>query len=448
MTLRDRFRAAFEAFTHPAALAAVSVKVDDSPGWQSLTAGPNDRDYAEMQELYQDALTAWRKNPMAKRIVDVTTDFCLGDGLKPEAAGTMGTFLNRWWDHPKNHMDLRLPELTDELTRAGDLFITLHRNPVDGVSYVRAIPKDRIVKIESLANDWETEIAFVQATDSGGTKTWIAHNAAGSDEAEAVMVHYKVNRVVGATLGESDLATLIPWLLRYSRMLEDRVRLNWAIRAFLWIVTVPAGKVRSKQEEYRTPPEGGSVIVKDDAETWEAVTPNLHAYDAQWDLTAVRRMIDSGSGMPPHWRGEPTDVNLATATAMERAASRHLRRRQLFLQHMTIDLAHVAYSRAYQIAKVRAKPDRAKIEIEAPDVSRQDNKDLATAAQTIADALVKLSDTLPRQRSATLRERILRMFMRFAGETLDEDEAQAILAELPTEGVEDGDEPTESDRKE
>ena len=433
MTLRDRFAAAVAGFTNPAALAAVSVQVDDSPGWQSLTGGPNDRDAAEIQELYQDALIAWRKNPMAKRIVDVTTDFCLGDGLTPEATGQIGSFLSRWWDHPKNHMDLRLPELTDELTRAGDLFITLHRNPVDGLSYVRAIPKDRIIRIDTLPNDWETEIAFHQVTDSGGTNKWPAHGAAGSEEAEAVMVHYKINRVVGATMGESDLATLLPWLLRYSRMLEDRVRLNWAIRAFLWIVTVPSAKVRAKQEQYRTPPDGGSVVVKDDAETWEAITPNLHAYDAQWDLKAVRQMIDSGAGIPPHWRGEPTDVNLATATAMERAASRHLRRRQLFLQHMTIDLAHIAYTRAYQIAKVRAKPDRSKIEIEAPDVSRQDNKDLATAAQTIADALVHLSETLPAQRSPTLRERILRMVMRFAGETLEENEVQAILAELPFE---------------
>jgi hypothetical protein len=35
------------------------------------------------------------------------------------------------------------------------------------------------------------------------------------------MLHYAVNRPLGALLGEGDLATLIPWLLRYSRMLED-----------------------------------------------------------------------------------------------------------------------------------------------------------------------------------------------------------------------------------
>ena len=66
------------------------------------------------------------------------------------------------------------------------------------------------------------------------------------------MLHYAVNRPLGALLGESDLTTMLPWLQRYSRMLEDRVRLHWAMRAFLWMVTVPANKVREKQEQYRT----------------------------------------------------------------------------------------------------------------------------------------------------------------------------------------------------
>ena len=71
------------------------------------------------------------------------------------------------------------------------------------------------------------------------------------------MLHYATNRPLGALLGESDLTTMIPWLLRYSRMLEDRVRLHWAVRAFLWLVTVPSNKIDAKREQYRTPPDSG-----------------------------------------------------------------------------------------------------------------------------------------------------------------------------------------------
>ena len=238
---------------------------------------------------------------------------------------------------------------------------------------------------------------------------------------------------------------MLPWMLRYSRLLEDRVRLHWAARAFLWIVTVPSNLVKAKQEQYRAAPDSGSIIVKDEAETWQAVNPDLKGFDAQFDLRAIRQMIDAGSGMPPHWRGEAHDVSLATAQAMEHSASRHLRRRQLYLRFLVQDLSHHAYTRAFQLGKVRAKPNAEAITVEITDIDRDDNEGLATAAKTIAEALATLSEILPTQKSPTLRRRILQMVMRFAGEILPETTIDQILreipAEIPTTGVGTGFDP-------
>jgi hypothetical protein len=33
--------------------------------WQTISGRKHDRTWSEIQELYTDALTAWRKNPMA-----------------------------------------------------------------------------------------------------------------------------------------------------------------------------------------------------------------------------------------------------------------------------------------------------------------------------------------------------------------------------------------------
>ena len=198
-----------------ARLASVTVTVDDADGpsgsgWVGFQGGPNDRDHHEIQQLYEDALTAWRKNPLAKRIIDCTVDYVLGDGMTPTAPGQIGAFLRRWWTHPKNHMDRRLPELAEELARAGDLFLTLHTNPVDGLSYVRPIPKDRIVKIETAPNDWETELVYYERQEVGEPRPWLSPHHTDAAEAPAIMLHYSVNRVVGALLGESDLATMLP----------------------------------------------------------------------------------------------------------------------------------------------------------------------------------------------------------------------------------------------
>ncbi len=110
------------------------------------------------------------------------------------------------------------------------------RNNLDGMSYIRFVTKDQIQKIETAPNDWETELVYYEAPPAGEyePRRWLSPDHPEAGMADAVMLHYAVNKPMGAQMGESDLTTIIPWLLRYSRMLEDRVRLHWAARAFLY----------------------------------------------------------------------------------------------------------------------------------------------------------------------------------------------------------------------
>jgi AcrR family transcriptional regulator len=262
------------------------------------------------------------------------------------------------------------------------------------------------------------------------------------------MLHYSVNRPMGALVGESDLTTMIPWLQRYSRMLEDRVRLHWAVRAFLWVVTVPTNKVKSKREQYRTPPEAGSIIVKDELETWEPVSPLLRGSDASHDLRAVRHMIDAGSGYPPHWRGEPAESNLATATAMQAPTERHLIRRQKYFSYMLQDIVFNAYLRAVQVGKARkiAEDDYEQLFIvSAPDVSRTDNEALARASRDVATAFDTLSNNLVLKDRPVLAKLLMRMIFKFAGEPQNDEVLNQLLAEMPNNAPEDGGSSEEED---
>jgi hypothetical protein len=330
LTLRQRLARLITGAENPAGLRPSLPLVEDSPaGWSLLDQRPHDYHPGEVQRIYSDSLEAWRKNPLAWRIIAITTDYVVGDSIALSSPlRRFDRFVRTFWSHPKNRLDLRLEPMCDELSRAGDLFLVLFRNRLDGMSYLRVVTKDRIVRIQTAENDWETEIAYYEQESGGGERCWLSPHHPDSAAAEAVMLHYAVNRPAGALLGEGDLTTMLPWLQRYSRMLEDRVRLHWAMRAFLWMVTVPTEKVPVKKEQYRIPPESGSIVVKDKDESWEAVTPALHGIDASHDLKAVRGLIDAGSGYPPHWRGEAADANLATAQAMQSPTERHLMRRQ------------------------------------------------------------------------------------------------------------------------
>lgn len=414
-------------------LASVSAQVDESPGWTSLTGRPHDYDPSRVQEIYADALEAWRKNPIAWRIISITTDYVVGDKFtisSPKRA--LNKFIEEFWNHPKNRFDLRLHPMCDELSRAGDLFALLFRNPQDGMSYIRFVTKDRIQKIETAENDWETEHAYYETQDVGEPKKWLSPTHPGAPESDSVMLHYAINRPVGALLGESDLVTMIPWLLRYSRMLEDRVRLHWAVRAFLWMVTVPTNKVQAKREQYRTPPEAGSIIVKDDTEKWEVQTPLLRGADARYDMQAVRTMIDAGSGFPPHWRGDAGDISLATAQAMQGPTERHLKRRQRYFIYILHDILFHAYQRAVQIGRARRISGQNYNQLFAthlPDISRWDNEALARAARDVSQAFYTLTSQLAALPPALAHEAI-RMTFKFAGEPVSEELITTIMQEL------------------
>lgn len=426
MTWLDRWRQRRQ-------LAAAADLREGAGGWSAIAGGPfgrGDRPADDATRQYNDALLAWRTNPYAKRIIDIITDYTVGDGLTPVAPGELGRFIDTFWTHPQNRLDLRLPELMDELSRAGDLFLVLFRNPADGMSYVRAVPKSEVVEIAAAENDWEREVAYVvRASLAADTTVFLAPAHPDAATADAVMLHYSINRPVGALLGESELASILPWLRNYSRMLEDRVRLNWAARAFLWFVTVPTGRVNAKAEQYNAPPEPGSIVVHDDGERWEMQAPNLHGLDAQHDLRALRQAISAGSGQPPHWHGDGGDVNRAVAGAMQDPAVRHLRRRQRHLQHVVVDLCAVAYERAYGLGRVRRRPDRAAIRVDLPDISREDNESLALAAERLTGAFGALLAALPGF-SPTLAGQLLPLIFKFAGEPLSPGLTGMILDEL------------------
>ena len=143
--------------------------------------GPLDRSWAELSGQFSDALETWRKNPLARRIIGLTSSYVVGDGITLTSAyGPLKRYLAQWWSDPKNLMDLRLTALSDELARAGELFIVLHFNRADGMSYVRTVPASLIDGIKWAAGDYEEETSYHEMVGlddpdyAKGGRTWYA----------------------------------------------------------------------------------------------------------------------------------------------------------------------------------------------------------------------------------------------------------------------------------
>jgi hypothetical protein len=414
------------------ALLSISATVDDSPGWTSLHATPLDTPWPELYQQFTDALEAWRKNPLARQIVRLTSGYVVADGITLSSDyQPLQRFITRFWYHPLNNLPGRLPAWCDELTRSGELFPVLNR-AADGMSYVRMVPASEIDGIQWLPGDYESETAYHRGgvTDPDGT-WWTGPHAQNAPAATQLMLHYAINRPVGCTRGESDLAPILPWLRHYSRWLEDRVRINWASRVWLWFVRVPSNKIAAKQTQYARPPEPGSIIVHDEGEEWDMKSPAIAARDVASDGKAMRYMVASGAGVPLHMLSEAEGTNLATAEAQNDVTARHYRQRQQTFAQMLVDLTLHAYEhwRVHQ-----ARPPRActyaDLSVSLPEIVRSDNGALATAGREIVGMLSELRGQLSQAGiplTDDLHRRTVDLAFRFAGEILDREEIDALL---------------------
>jgi hypothetical protein len=429
---------------------AISRPVDDVGPWANLipppgpphaggwgaypwqTAGVADRPWHEIAQDLDDALEAWRKNFLVRQIVRLTTAYVVGDGITVKADHRLAAaFTQEFWFHRQNRVDRRLSAWCDELTRSGELFIALFTNLVDGMSYVRAVPARQIVGIETSRDDYEQELAYWEqtqdptATQPGGppfTKKWASPLTA--SPTDPVLLHFAVNRPVGATRGESDLTPILPWARRYTQWLTDRVRFN-TIRtemAAAWIKVQDETQVERKRRQYEAnPPTGGNIFVTGPGEELAFPSASIDAGDAEPDGKALRLAIAAGANVPLHYLGEGESATRATAKEMGDPTRRHYRMRQLDFGHMLCRLVEAAYYRRADALGIRRTAEPG-LHAETPDVSREDNQALANSAKTIVEtfAVMKANGWIDDQTAVMLA-------FKFAGEVLTDEQIQAII---------------------
>lgn len=387
-----------------------------------------DRYSLDRDRLLEDALEAWRVNPLARRIVGLTSQYVVGGGItfsSPHAGNA--AFLDSFWNHPLNALAIRMYEWCDELTRSGNLFLLMSTDPA-GMSYVRAVPASQVLAIHTRDNDLDQETWFEMKPEAlgGESKVWQAFDNDSIAPAEngfpTVMLHYAINRPVGSVWGESDLGPVLRWLSRYASWLEDRARLNHFRTAFLYVVRSrfsSEAERRARQASLSSaPPSPGSILVTDDSETWDVLHPTLEADDAANDGMALKKMIAAGAGIPMHFLAEPEGTTRTTAEASGGPTYRHFEQRQKFFLWLLEDLLHKAVQRRATVDH-KVSP-RVKINLHGADISSRDNLSLAMAAGNMLNVL-----TETRSRGLIDDAEFLRLVYRFSGEAVNIEEMLA-----------------------
>jgi len=419
-----------------------------SIGASSLDSSPRDRQTPDRQTLLEQSLEAWRLNPLARRIIELTTQYAVGSGVCLHCKHPASLrFLEAFWNERLNQMPVRACEWCDELSRSGNLFVLLSTDAA-GMSYVRAVPASDIAEIQHRPNDVEQPTAFLpRATlDQPQPRPWQAYdgntdapNADGSYS--PVMLHYTVNRPCGALWGESDLAPVLRWLSRYANWLEDRARLNRYRTAFLYVVkarfTSETDRLARQHKLNACPPSPGSILVTDESESWEVISPKLESTEAGTDGLALKKMIAAGAGLPLHFLAEPESTTRTTAEAAGGPTYRRFEQRQAYFLWLLEDVLRVALNRRALVEQGRSgrgKVDpHARIEVHGADLSSRDNVSLGLAASHIIGVLTQLRD-----RALIDDAELLRLAYRFFGEVADVNDLLERGQSLQTNACEGG----------
>jgi len=435
-----------------------------------------DRFTADREEILRDALLAWRTNPLAKRIVSLTTQYVVGDGFTVESKhAATHEFIQSWWKHRLNRMPVRVGEWCDELTRSGNLIVLISTDAA-GMSYVRALPATQVQTIITRPNDVEQPLAIVEkmqwgaslvatgvgvqglplmnagatpymgvdptygvvSTGSGdpmgspgqpndgtsqpgrGPWTWPAYDEATDCQNPdgsfpTVALHYAINRPVAAAWGESDLAPLLRWLARYANWLEDRARLNRYRQAFMYVVSAAFQSKAdrlARQAELNANPPTPGAILVKDDTEVWEVIEPRLSAHDASDDGLALKKMISAGSANP--LHFLAEPESATRTTAESAGGPTFRHYEQRQNYFMWLLADVIDVVTTRRAMVDTKIDPdAVINITGTDISARDNGTLAQAAGLIVTALTNLHD-----RQVIDDAELLRMVYKFSGEEI------------------------------
>ncbi|HYE35466.1 hypothetical protein [Methylocaldum sp.] len=404
------FSAFREAVSTPAKTEfreAVGVTVDnDEDQWRRLT-GDVDRDLSPMtQKRMRDmALYLWESNLLANRLIELPVAYLLAEGVQLTVKDEDNQkVLDRFWKDPINEMDLKLPQKVRELALYGEQCYPTFINEMNG--HIRLGYLDPAL-IETVVTDPDNRsqvIGIVTVKDKKGVARRYRTIINGPEEvfgartqeirqtfSDGEAFYFTINDLSNGRRGRSDLLAQTDWLDGYEQFLFGELDRASFMRAFLWDVTLTGAtpdEVKQRSKEVHPPPPG-SVRVHNDAEVWQAVTPDLKAQDSSENARLFRNHVLGGATVPEHWYGGGGDVNRATGESMGEPTFKVLSMRQRMIKYILESIGRYVL-RQKAIAREEGEPDFSEeawnVEAAFPEMTARDTTKYAAALQQVVMA--------------------------------------------------------------
>ncbi|WP_431282714.1 hypothetical protein ACQW02_25455 [Humitalea sp. 24SJ18S-53] len=331
---------------------------DNDNGWTRLSGRVGERDLMPMDQQRMQELAAyvWEANPLANRMIELPVSFLLGEGVRLEVDATDAQeWLEKFWNHPLNAMDINLVSHVRELAIFGEQCWPVIRNEVTGQVILGKVDPARITAVIT-DPDNDAVVIGVEARNSrgdGALRTWRVIYAA--EEAELFSpatialreamdgdcFFFRINSLSSGVRGRSDLLAAIDHVDAHEQLMFGEVERSVVLRSVSWDVKMTGATQEQIDERARTTPAPSPLSVRfhNEAEEWELLTPTLNSADAGEATRLVRNHVLGGASIPQHWMADGGDVNLATASSMGEPTYKVFTQRQRLWRAILEDVA-------------------------------------------------------------------------------------------------------------
>lgn len=386
--------------------AGATVDPDDEEGWRRLSGDAN-RDLSPLSQerMRETALYLWDANLLANRIIELPLAYMLAEGVELRATEPeMQETINRFWSDPINSMDVKLPKKVRELAIFGEQVWPTFVNEMSGHVRLGYLDPALIETVVVDPDNPEQPIGIVTVKDRkgralryrvivNGPETVFTQRTQAIREtfADGEAFFFTVNDLSVSRRGRSDLRAPADWVDGYDQFLFGEIERYNFLRAFVWDVTITGAddnRIKQKAREIK-PPTPGSVRVHNDSEKWQAVSPEIGAYESAAAGRLFRNHVLGGATIPEHWFGGGGDVNRATGDSMGEPTFKAFSMRQRFLKHMLESVGR--YVIRQRLIAETGEPDwwDARLACEAvfPEMTARDTTKYAAALTQVVTAV-------------------------------------------------------------
>lgn len=352
----------------------------------------------ELSPMVQDkmvniAFWLYDTNGMAKRMMDLQTDFILGEGVKYKAEDDeVQKVLDRFWFDHINNWPIQQHRRVLELGLFGAQCWPVTVNTENGHVTMGNLDSALIQAVKTHPDNVEfvTDVIRKKNSMDGEERVYkVIHQCPETELFEGEAFYFAVNNVTGAVRGRSDLFSIADYLDSYDKFLFNRAERSALMNVFLWDVMLK-GATNEEITEFlkkQDLPKPGSMRAHNENVEYNAIVPKLEAHDASEEARLLRNHILGSFGLPGFYFGEGDKTTRATAIEMGTPTFKKFKRRQMLLKHMIEYVFRFVIDQAIKAGYISSNVNKA-VQVVFPKISSRDLQILSQALSQITLSLV------------------------------------------------------------